>query len=579
MDNREIAAYLAEIATFKELLGENSFKIKAYENAARTVETYPENISELAEKHWLESIKGIGKSIAEAIEEIVREGTSLELEELKLKVPAGVPEMLSVQGMGPKKVIAVWKELGITSLAELENACKDGRIASLPGFGEKSQQKILSAIEFRKKSHGNFLYSEALAIADSIIDRLKATRMFREVTLAGSLRRGKKFVADADILVVPERSSDMETVPGMLTLLADKIDGKPDIIGAGPTKVSIRVAGLQVDFRILEAESYAAGLQYFTGSKEHNTILRGRAKDLGYKLNEYGLFDGDTRIQAASEADIYKALGCQFIPPEIREAQGEIEAALQGELPVLVSGNDVKGIIHMHSAFSDGACTIEELAKACMAKGYEYMGITDHSESARYAGGLTEDKLKAEIDQIKKLNSKLAPFRIFFGIESDIRNDGSLDYRDEILSRFDFIIGSIHTKLNMSKKEATERLVAAISNQHITILGHISGRLLLSREGYDYDEDAVLGALCKHGVVLEHNCNPYRLDPDWEMLRKAGRAGISVSLGPDVHDLPGIDDIRFGVAMARKAWLTKSHIVNCKSGGEIDELFNRRKKR
>ncbi len=579
MDNKEIAAVFYELAVYKELLGENAFKVRAYQNAARTIETYPESFCELAANEKLEGIRGIGKSISESIGEIVREGKLAELEDIKQAVPPGIPELLELHGVGPKKVVAVWKELGITSLPELENACREGLVSSLAGFGEKSQKKILEAIEFKKKSRGSFLYVEAYAIADAIIRNLERSGLFPEIALAGSLRRGKKLVNDADILLVPGKKTDEETVKKTLVSLADSDNGKRDVIGAGPTKVSIRVSGLQVDFRIIQKESFPAGLQYFTGSKIHNTILRGRAKDAGYKLNEYGIYKDEVEVSVRNEEEIYRVLGCSYIQPELREGQGEIDAASNGTLPVLVEAKDVKGIIHVHSSFSDGRITLEELARTCAESGYEYLGITDHSQSARYAGGLYPERLEAQAAEIRRLNAELAPFRIFFGIESDIRTDGSLDYDDSVLSMFDFIVGSIHMKLTMDKKEATERLVKAISNPYITVLGHVSGRVLLQREGYPYDEDAVLASLSEHGVALEHNCNPYRLDPDWETLRKAARLGILVSLDPDAHDGEGIGDVKLGVLMARKAWLSKGDILNCKSREEIHEYFKERKRR
>ncbi len=575
MDNRSIASVLKEIALYKELNGENPFKVRAFENAARVIERYEEDIVVLAKEDRLSGIKGVGRQIENIIKEYIEKGSSAVLEELKTKFPESITDLLKIPGMGPKKVKAVWEKLGVSSIGELEYACLENRLASLEGFGEKSQQKILAGIDFIKRSENKRLISEAMAIGNEIVSTLNGSDSFARVTIAGSLRRGKTIFKDIDILLVPKQNAEGNGIRKNITSLADS--GDMGIIGAGETKVSIRRHGLQVDFRIVEEKSFPSALQHFTGSREHNTILRARAKRMGFKMNEYGLFRGEEALNIEDEEDVYRKIGLPWIPPEIREGLEEVEAAERGELPVLVEKEDIKGMIHVHSTYSDGANSVRELAEACIDNGYRYLCISDHSKSAFYAGGLKEEELLEEKEEIDKLNRELQPFRIYFGIESDILPDGNLDYEDEVLASFDFVIASIHSKLSMGMEEATGRLIRAIENPFVTILGHPSGRLLLSREGYPLDMDAILEALLKNQVVLEHNCNPHRLDPDWEVLKKAGSMGVMVALSPDAHSIDGFDDMKYGTIMARKAWLGKSNLLNCMEADEIGEYFIRRR--
>lgn len=580
MDNREIADTLRGIAVFSELSGENPFKARAFENGARSVEKHPESVAELCAAARLAEIKGVGKGIAEVIEDLVANGRSRLLDSLTAAFPAGITDLLSLSGMGPKRVRAVYDSLGVSTLGELEYACRENRLVSLPGFGEKMQANILKAIEFRKTTQASRLYSEALAIGEELVGLARASALFASVEIAGSLRRGKAVFKDIDILLIPEVKTDPAMIQERLLSFADPGPDGPSVIGAGETKVSIRRQGLQVDFRIIPAESHASGLQHFTGSKEHNTLLRTRAKAMSLKMSEYGVFDSSGKpLPSRTEKDVYQHVGLAWIPPEIREADGEIEAAEAGSLPTLVEPTDVIGMIHVHTSASDGRRSLEELARECIRRGYGYLCVSDHSRTAAYAGGLSIDALAAQAAEIAALNGSLAPFRVFHGIESDILIDGSLDYPDEVLDGLDFVIGSVHAKLSMDSEAATERLLKAIANPRLTILGHPSGRLLLSREGYPYDEARVLEALAANGVVLEHNANPHRLDPGWEVLKRAARKGIRIAIDPDAHDIGGFDDMRFGIAMARKAWLGKGDVVNCMSAEEIDAFFRKRKKR
>jgi len=578
MDNRVIADLLNDIAVFSELAGENPFKSRAFQSVARAVEKHTESVAALCSEGRLREINGIGASIEEIVQDIVKTGDSSLLKELKARFPEGITDLLSLSGVGPKKVKALYEKLGIGSIGELEYACRENRLVELEGFGEKSQAKILQAIEFTKTTQTSRLFSEALEIGEELARKAGDSELFAHVDLAGSLRRGKTTFKDIDILLVPREGGNIAEIRDRLIALADTGADGPTVIGAGDTKVSIRRLGLQVDFRIVPEESYPAALQHFTGSKEHNTFLRTRAKALGMKMSEWGVYGSDGEaMPVKNEEEVYTKLGLQWIPPEIREADGEIEAAEGRSLPTLVEEKDFHGMIHVHSSASDGTRTIDEMARECIRRGYSWLCLTDHSRSAAYAGGLSADALIAQTNEIRGLNKTLAPFRIFAGVESDILSDGSLDYPDSVLAELDLVIGSIHSRLAMDRETATARLLAAARNPRLTILGHPSGRLLLSREGYQWDEQAVLAALAERGAALEHNCNPHRLDPDWGVLKRAARMRIPVAIDPDAHDLAGFDDMRFGVVMARKSWLSKADVLNCKDTEEIDAWFTARR--
>ncbi len=578
MNNKEIASLLKNIAVYKELSGDNPFKVRAFDYSSRVVESYPDDIAGIARKGKLTEIKGIGKSVEEVILEYLDKGNSSLLETLQSAFPKDILELLTIPGMGPKKVKAVWEKLDISTTGELEYACKENRLISLEGFGTKSQEKILKGIEFKKQYRDRHLISEVLGIAKTVVTTLQTSGIFLRVTIAGSLRRGKTIFKDIDIVLVPDKDAETDTINKTLLNLADKNFDTDGVIGAGHTKVSIRKKGIQIDFRIIQSESYPSALQHFTGSKEHNTILRTRAKRMGLKMNEYGIFKGEEALSVKTEEEVYRRIGLSFIPPEIREGGSEVEAAEHGSIPELIDKSDISGMIHAHSNYSDGAHSIEVLAKECIKQGYTYLCLSDHSISAFYANGLSNDRLLSQITEINHLNSELSPFKIFCGIESDILPGGGLDYPDEILRQLDFVIVSIHTKLAMNPEEATERLLNAIKNPYATMLGHISGRLLLSRQGYLFDEEKILSALSGEKVVLEHNCNPHRLDPDWPFLKKASEMGVLVSLGPDAHSIEGFGDIEYGLIMSRKGWIKKDGLLNCMTCEEIDEFFKRRKK-
>lgn len=579
MTNKEIAEVLSQIAVYLDLSGENPFKALAFEKAGRIVERHPESMEELVREDRLSGIKGIGSSIAEVIKELVRIGRSSLLESLKSGFPPGLEELLSLPGLGPKRVRQLWQKLGVASLGELEYACRENRLLALDGFGVKLQEKILKAIAFKKQFRDMHLYAEAEAIADEVLAELEKTGLFRKLYKAGSLRRGKRILKDIDILTIPKPKTAAAKVREALIGLADNSPEAEGVIGAGETKVSIRRRGLQIDFRLVPPKSEASALQHFTGSREHNTILRGRAKSLGLKMNEYGVFRGEKPLPQANEEAVYRAIGLPFIAPEIREGEDEVQAAEEGRLPRLVEAGDIQGMIHVHSRYSDGINSIEELAQECRRLGYGYLCLSDHSRSAGYAGGLSIDRLREQMAEVRELNKRLKPFRIFCGVESDILGDGSLDYPDEVLTELDFVIGSVHSNLTMKREEATQRLGKAVANPFLTILGHPSGALLLSREGYEYDEGRLLAALVKHKVVLENNCNPWRLDPDWPVLKRAAAQGIRIALCPDAHSFDDLGYMRYGLLMARKGWLAREQVLNCLSAEEIDGLFRERKSR
>ncbi|UCB44969.1 MAG: DNA polymerase/3'-5' exonuclease PolX [Spirochaetota bacterium] len=575
VSNKDIASVLKDIALYKELKGENPFKVRAFEQAAHTVEIHPSSIAKLAEAGSLQEIKGVGKGVADVISEFVERKKSSMLEELKSSFPPTISDLFRIPGMGPKKIKAVWEKLGCSTIGELEYACLENRLVTLDGFGQRSQEKILKAIEFIKRHRDRHLISEAFMVAKEVIENLSDNKLCKIATIAGSLRRGKSTFKDIDILIVSDTDADDQRFKETLLKLADE-DG---VISAGSTKVSIRRQGIQIDFRIVAEQCFPSALQHFTGSKEHNTILRSRAKTLGMKMNEYGLFKGEDSLQVADEQELYRSIGLEYIPPEIREGEDEVGASLEGKLPELIEQQNLHGMVHVHSTYSDGMNTIEQLAEECHRQGYSYLCISDHSKSAFYANGLSIQALHAQINEVRELNKKLSPFRIFCGIESDILSDGGLDYPEDALSKLDFVIGSIHSKLTMDSNEATSRLVAALQNPHLTILGHPSGRLLLSREGYQYNEEMILDALMDNGVAIEHNCNPHRLDPEWRFLKSARERGILVSINPDAHSIEGFGDMGFGLVMARKAWLEKQDVLNCMNSEEIDGFFRGRKQK
>lgn len=568
MDKREIIAALEEIGELLEIQGENPFKVRAYQNAARILEGLPQDPADLVASGEIQNIKGIGSGLSEKITEMVKQGKSSYLLELRRSIPPGVLELLKVPGLGPKKAKVLYEELDLHNLGELEYACKENRLLDLKGFGAKTQENILKGIEMLKKTSGRFLFDVAWRQATELLAFVEKDPKVIRAAIAGSLRRCKETIGDIDILA---------SLKGDAAPLMKKFVANPqveDVLAQGETKSSIRLkSGIQVDFRVVEDKEFPFALLYFTGSKEHNTALRGIAKDMGLKLNEYGLFRGEKPLPCKDEAEIYKALGLHYIPPEAREGLGEIEFAAKRAFPRLIEAEDLRGVFHVHSEWSDGGATIYDMAKEAERLGFEYMGLSDHSQTAAYAGGLKAADLKAQAKEIAAAQKKLKKLKILQGTESDILADGGLDYPAKTLDELDFVIASVHMRFKMEKKDMTKRLVKAISDKHTRILGHISGRLLLAREPYSFDAEAVFEAAAKHKVAIEINANPHRLDLDWRFLQQAKAAGVKFSINPDAHSLNGLSDTFFGVGIARKGWLTKEDVINTKSLAEINEYW------
>ncbi|NGP77411.1 DNA polymerase/3'-5' exonuclease PolX [Balneolaceae bacterium YR4-1] len=579
--NSEIAEKLREIYQLMQLAGENRFRAIAFDRAAQTIESLNEDINTYIENDTLTDIKGIGNSIAEDIKSYAGTGKIEVLSALRKRIPEGVIEWLNISGLGPKNIAKIHKELGISTLQELKEACSDGRVASLDGLGEKSAQKILKSIEWMEQFDERCRLDEATEIARPLFDFLQGLDGVEHIEVAGSLRRSKETIGDIDFLI----GANEQHIKAIFDAFVSH-DLVVDILGRGDTKSSIRTKeGRQVDLRIVKPEQFPAALMYFTGSKEHNVVMRQRARERGLSLNEYGLFklneEGNTNfeepIDYSEEKDIYNSLDLHFIAPELREDRGEFEFFEKHEEMPLVTDDDIKGVIHAHSTWSDGKFSIKEMAEASMERGYEYLGLTDHSRTAAYAGGLTVDQIKEQWEEVDRLNEEFAGnginFKIFKGIESDILSDGSLDYDDDILEQFDFVIASVHNGLDMSRNKMMERFRNAIKNPHTRIVGHPTGRLLLKRDGSDLDMNELIELAAEHNTAIEINANPWRLDLDWRHGNKAAEVGLMSSINPDAHSIEGIDHISYGVKIARKGKFEKERILNTKSADEIADWF------
>jgi DNA polymerase (family X) len=579
--NKDVAGLLEEIGILLRLDGANDFKAIAFDRAARTIESLDKPIAGLVEKKALINIKGIGSSIAGDIYALFETGEIPALNDLRNKVPKDLVRWLDISGMGPKKVYKIHHELGITTLDELKARCQDGSVAALSGMGAKSAEKILKSIDWMEQFAERCRLDEAARIADRMMALLKDRAGVVHIEVAGSLRRSLETIGDIDILIgaSSEHASDLFDV-----FTGD--DSVLDILGRGDTKSSVRTReGRQVDLRIVAPRQFPAALMYFTGSKDHNVALRQRARDRGMALNEYGLFmldsNGDTDfnqpISYTSEADIYRKLELAWIPPELREDRGEVEWFANNEAMDLVTSEDIRGILHAHSTWSDGKYSIEEMARACIDRGYEYLGITDHSRTAAYAGGLDVRRVKQQWKEIDDLNETFqregVRFRVFKGIESDILADGSLDYEEDVLKGFDFIIASVHFSLDMPPEKMQERLIRAVENPFTTMLGHPTGRLLLKREGNKVDLNLVIERAAACGTAIEINASPWRLDLDWRYGKKAREAGLFTAICPDAHSIDGLDDTRYGVGVARKAGFGSNRVINTLSMDEIAGFF------
>jgi len=572
MDRDQVVHILNEIGTLLEIQGENPFKCIAYRNAARALEGLHEDLAALVADGRLQEVKGVGSSIAGKIATLVATGALPYHEELRSQVPPGVLELMRVSGLGPKKARILWLDLGILSLDALEQACRENRLLAHAGFGQKTQENILQGLVQLRSSVGKFLYHVAAERAEKIRLALEANPAVRRVSTAGSLRRRKEIVKDLDLLVA---TADAPAVMEQFVHLPEV----ERILAQGPTRSSVVLpGGLQADLRAVSEAEFPFALHYFTGSKEHNTAVRGRARRMGLKLNEYGLHREDgTALPCSDEAALYRALGLAEIPPELREDLGEIESAEQDDLPRLVDEADLRGAFHVHTTWSDGRNSVAEMVAGARARGWRYLGISDHSKSAVYAGGLDQEKLARQQADIDAVARTVPGFRIFKGSEVDILPDGSLDYDEDILSTFDFVVASIHSKFKMTEAEATGRLIRAMENPHVTFLGHPTGRLLLDREGYPVNMHAVIEAAAHLGVAIEINSHPLRLDMDWRLGRFAREKGLRIGIFPDAHEVGGLADVRYGVGIARKAWMRAEDVVNAWELDLVEKWLGRRR--
>jgi DNA polymerase (family X) len=586
MTKEKIADALEEIATLLELKDENPFKIRAYQNAARSIEAFGASFSDLQNQETLEKIPGVGKAIAAKISELATTGGLKFLDELRAEFPSAILELFSIPGLGAKKIKALYEQLKISSIADLQAACESGRVARLPGFGETTQTKICNAIANRAKHVGSFQFGEIAAEAEQLRSDLAAHPDASQVSVAGSFRRRKEIVRDLDFIVASKS-------PEAITEFFCAHPLVESLIARGPTKTSVRLkSGIQCDLRVISNVEYPFALNYFTGSKEHNIVMRNRALHRGWTLNEYRLGPaptlekadlpespakrrGKTNVEGAlmprrakilainDETELYRALGLDFIPPELRENCGEFEAAENGKLPRLIELENLRGTFHCHTTASDGHNSLEEMLAAAQELGLEYIGIADHSRSSVQAHGLDAARLNVQRAQIRKLQSTLSDIHVFSGIECDVLRDGSLDFDDEILVQLDFVVASVHSTFNLSEVDMTKRVIRAISNPFVTMLAHPTGRLLLKREGYAIDIPAVIEAAAETGTWIELNAAPKRLDLDWRWWPLAKSKGVRCVINPDAHRVSRLQDLWFGIGAARKGWLTKDDVVNC----------------
>ncbi len=567
MDKRDVVLILEEIALLLDIKGENPFKIKAYVNAARSIELLDGDLKDYINEGMLSGVKGIGKALAEKLTELLTTGRLEYYEELKQSIPEGLLEMLMIPGVGPKKVKVLYEKLGVKSIGELEYACLENRLLSLAGFGKKTQENILKGITNIKMYKGQHLFGDVYQEAMAVKDMLLASPIIQECDLGGSLRRRKEVVKDIDIVASTAESAKLMDYYTSLPQVSE-------VVSRGETKSTVRLrSGINMDLRVVDIKEFPYALNHFTGSKEHNTAIRHRAKAMGIKVNEYGLFRGDELIPCTSEEEIYRELGLEYIPPELRENTGEIEAAEKGDLPALITPEDIKGTFHMHTAYSDGSNSIEEMVEEAIRLGFHYIGITDHSRTAYYARGLNIDEIKRQVEEIDAINQRYKNFRVFKGIESDILPDGSLDYDDEVLKLFDFVIAAVHSSFKMEKDRMTERLVNSLKNRYTKMLAHPTGRILLARDEYELDINAVIDAAAEYGKVIEINADPHRLDLDWRNLKYAREKGVKISINPDAHSIQGLRNMFYGVGIARKGWLEKQDVINTMDIAEMERFL------
>lgn len=576
MDNNHIAQFFYKITEYLELKGENPFKIRAYSNAARIIESSIKDLSKITDIDELRKIKGIGESIAEKIVEINKTGKCSYLEELEKEIPKGLIDITTVPGIGPKKAAFLYKEKKIKSVEELKKYAEKGKLHDLKGFGEKTEENILKGIEIKDKFHGRMTIGQALPAAKEIINYLQKKLKIKQITEAGSLRRRREDIGDIDILTASDDEMPAKKI-------MDDFTASPfvkEVIAKGDTKSAIiSHDNVQVDIRVVEKESFGAALQYFTGSKQHNVALRKYAESIGFKVNEYGVFrlKDNKKVAGETEESVYKALGLPFIPVPIRETGEEVELALEGKLPKLVEKKDIKGDLHFHTVKSDGFNTLEEIIKDASAFGYKYIAVTDHSQSLKVAHGVTEKDIQKQIEIISELNEKNDKFKILAGTEVDILKYGDLDYPDNILKKLDIVVASVHSYFKFTKKEMTDRLVKAIKNPNVDIIAHPTGRLFGTRDEFEADWDEVFKAAAYYNTALEINAFPNRLDLKDIYCRRAKEFGVLFAISTDGHNTNQLEFIDYGVSVAQRGWLEAKDVINTRSYEQLIKwLKNRR---
>ena len=570
---REIVKILSNIATLLELKGENSFKIRAYKTGSDIIENFSGDIEQIAKDEKLDEIKGIGKALASKIQEIINTGKLSYYENLKSEFPDSIFELFDISNLGPKKIKNLYDSLKIDSIEKLEASCRSGEISQISGFGEKSVAKILEAIAFRKDNAKFFRTGDIAPIAEIILNFLKKLPQVSQAKIAGSYRRGKEIVHDIDFIVATK--SPIEVIDQFTKMV--EVD---EIISKGKTKSSIRLNnGLQCDLRAVKSSEFPFALSYFTGSKAHNIRMRSLANSNEYTLNEYALIqkNKNEQIPIQNETELYEKLGLTYIPPALREGQGEIEASQNSTLPNLVKIDNLKGTFHNHTTASDGKNSLEEMANAAIDLGLQYLGISDHSKSSVQANGLSADRLLNQIDEVKKYNNNAENFKVFSGVECDILKNGNLDYDDSILSQLDYSVASVHSSFSLTEKEMTKRVIKAIENPFVTMIGHLTGRLLLIRKPYDINVSKIIDACAENNTIIEINANPRRLDMDWRWWKHAKDKGVKCSINPDAHKIEHFQFLHFGIKIAQKGWLESSDVVNCLPLGKIEKLLNLKK--
>jgi DNA polymerase (family 10) len=569
--NKEIAKILYDMGELLELKGENRFKIIAYGKAARAIESLKDDIEQVCKEKRLEAIPGVGKAIAQKVEEFIRTKKILAYEELLAETPPGLAELLNISGMGPKTISLLHEKLSVNNLDDLEKAAREHRIRRLPRMGPTSEKNILKSIDRYRKRSTRILLSSAEPIVEKILIYLREIEGLEHITPAGSYRRRKETIGDIDILATSAQPADVIAAFVRMPMVEE-------VLGKGPTKASIIMQEtIQVDLRIVEHRSYGTVLQYFTGSKEHNVGLRQVAIDKGYSLSEYSLKRAKDGVDLFfdREEDVYGALGMQYIPPELREDTGEIEAAIQGELPALIELSDLRGDLHIHSSWSDGRNSIEEQAKAASALGYEYIAICDHSPSVGIAGGLPPEELDKKIEAISAINDEMKGITVLVGAEVDIKADGELDYADDLLAKCDVVVASIHMAQQQKERTITGRMITAIENKHVDIIAHPTGRIIGKREPYEVDMPAVLEAAAKSGTAMEINAYPSRLDLNDVWSKVARDLGVKLAINTDAHEAGQMNVMRYGINVARRAWLEKKDVLNTLSLQELRKALDK----